>query len=553
MRAALVIFLDDMQWADVGTRDLVRFLIRRWNEAPARVLVLLAVRQEEVQTSGELREWLRGLAHEVDETAFSRLSLEPLDAAMLRTLVEELFVAEGTSQAMAAFVSALYRETNGLPLYFVQTLRALLERGVLSWAEEQRAGQAGRQLRVQASDITRLQRMLPATLRAVIQSRLERLAPATRRLLTAGAVLGTRFQPEHAWALAKLEESAGIDALEEAERHMVVRTMPGGALCEFTHDKIQNVIYDEAGEVRRKILHRDALGLLEREGGASAAALAHHALATGLASAAFRYSLEAGDVAMQVFAVRDAITHYEHALRLLPRSPGQREHTESTDRQVSLLPGKAWEHLYTQLGRAYEWQGAWDEARAIYQAQRAYAREQGARTLEASTLTRMAHVAREQSWDLPTAQTLVSEALAMVEPTDDMAMLAETHWTFAQFAALAGEHGLARPHAERALELALAADQEELIARSFLLVAQIALQRGAWGEAATAASQGRSGFAALAEEAPTTGKTPAITSLDVVTEESSAQLLFTGSLPSTSAAYRAMEAICLSVVSGVAI
>ncbi len=551
--AALVIFLDDMQWADVGTRDLLRFLIRRWNEASAPVLVLLAVRQEEVQTSGGLREWLRGLAQELDETAFIRQTLAPLDAAMVQSLVDTLFVAEGMAQSMAPFVRALYRETNGLPLYFVQMLRALLEQGVLAWTDEPRGEQSRRQLCVRTNDMNRLRRMLPATLRAVIQGRLERLAPATRRLLTAGAILGTRFRPEHAWALAKLDEAAGIDALEEAERHMVIRTSPGGALCEFAHDKIQNVIYDEVGEVRRKILHRDALGLLEREGGASAAELAHHALATGHDAAAFRYCLEAGDVAMQVFAVRDAITHYEHALRLLPRSLAVQEPTEGDSGHVSSLPGKAWEHLYSQLGRAYEWQGAWDEARAIYQAQRAYARRQGARTLEASTLTRMAHVAREQSWDLPTAQTLMGEALAMVEPTDDMAMLAETHWTFAQFAALAGEHNLARPHAERALELALAADQEELIARCFLLVAQIALQRGAWSEAATAAAQGREGFATLAEDAPDTSKHQAITTMDVATEESSAQLLFTGSLPSTAAAYRAMEAICLAIVSCAAI
>lgn len=108
----------------------------------------------------------------------------------------------------------------------------------------------------------------------------------------------------------------------------------------FAHDKIREVAYSEAGDARRRIFRGRALQTLEREG-ASAAVLAYHALASGSVEMAFRWSTTAGDEAMTVFAVRDAIGHYEQALK------HANEHTLD-------VPMTSLHHLYSQLGRAYE-------------------------------------------------------------------------------------------------------------------------------------------------------------------------------------------------------
>src|SRR5205807_8071918 len=112
-------------------------------------------------------------------------------------------------------------------------------------------------------ETTRFQRLLPSSRRAVIQERLERLTSTTRKLLMAASVLGTRFQPAQAWELAELDELTGLDALEEAERHLVVRVLEGGEVCVFTHDRLREVAYTETGEVRRRVLHRRAFEVLE--------------------------------------------------------------------------------------------------------------------------------------------------------------------------------------------------------------------------------------------------------------------------------------------------
>ena len=114
--------------------------------------------------------------------------------------------SRATSQTVAHLAQWLHAETNGQPLYLVQMLRALLEQGVLAW--EERDARDARdvslpvgshanmrwRLRVRMSpqEIANLGRLLPASMRAVIQQRLERLSAPTRSFLMAGAVLGTR-------------------------------------------------------------------------------------------------------------------------------------------------------------------------------------------------------------------------------------------------------------------------------------------------------------------------------------------------------------------------
>src|SRR5205823_12286019 len=112
----------------------------------------------------------------------------------------------------------------------------------------------------------------------------------------------------------------GVEALEEAIGSGILREEDAGAgrlgSYRFAHDLIRDVVYTELGEARRQILHQRALVRLETER-ARASELAYHALSAGQAEEAYRYSVQAGDEAAAVFAVKDAIRHYEQARTLL--------------------------------------------------------------------------------------------------------------------------------------------------------------------------------------------------------------------------------------------
>ncbi len=121
----------------------------------------------------------------------------------------------------------------------------------------------------------------------------------------------------------------------------------------FANDMLRDVVYTEAGDARRRLFHRRALEILEAAGD-SAAVLAHHAQAAGLAQAAFRHSLAAGREALRLSAVSEAIVHFERARQLV---------------QEASLPEAAADgdlrDLYLLLAKAYELAGQTEKALAI--------------------------------------------------------------------------------------------------------------------------------------------------------------------------------------------
>src|ERR671917_723803 len=238
---------------------------------------------------------------------------------------------------------------------------------------EQPVVEVGPALRAKKSAL--LRGLLPKSVREVIRSRLSRLSAGAYELLRAGAVLERGFGFELLVKVADLGEAEGLRALDELiERRLLLEEASGreeeeealffysSATYTFSHEKIRQVAYTEEGHARRRVLHRRALEVLEEEGSAPAAELARHALAGGLAQPAYHYLVAAGDQAMEVLAARDAIKHYQRARSLLAEEK-ERIGTRLVEPSIPDL-----EHLYIQLGRAYELTKEWGMARAAYEA-----------------------------------------------------------------------------------------------------------------------------------------------------------------------------------------
>jgi predicted ATPase len=136
-------------------------------------------------------------------------------------------------------------------------------------------------LRVPPDELAHFDGLVPAPLRLLVQSRLERLSLSARHLLAAGAVLGKRFSLTQATAVAGLAAEVGLEAAEEALRHLLVREESGGLVFAFIHEKFRDIIYTEAHEARRRFLHARAIDVLKQDG-ASSAEVADHMRAVGV-------------------------------------------------------------------------------------------------------------------------------------------------------------------------------------------------------------------------------------------------------------------------------
>ncbi len=392
-RTMLVLFIDDVQWADAASLDVLHYLARRFAESETPALLLLTLRMGERAMPPGLTEWRTGMERAVPLT---HLQLGPLTAEDILRLLQAFGGKGGKDGRRSAdlerFGQWLFAETEGQPFYLMETLKVLLERGALTSRPNEDGGWTIDFTAAMEHKMV-VRGFFPPSVREVICARLDRLPPNAFALLGAGAVLGQGITFEHLCQVADLAEQDGLPALDEVlHSGLLLETeRQGGPMTDgryvFAHAKIRAVVYAEAGEARRSIFHRRALEALQAAA-APAAVLAYHALAAGLAEAAFHWSLAAGDEAMRVVAVRGAISFYEQARHLLTE-PVQSLSMEAT------LPAPEIEHLYTHLGRAYELNTEWEKARTAYTSMLAYAQDACQPAMESAALNRLAALAAQ--------------------------------------------------------------------------------------------------------------------------------------------------------------
>ena len=361
-RAPLVKWVDDLQWADSATLDFLQYAIRRWRDSAARVLLLVSLRSEALlpvtqpQQAGGLQggltggpqgliHWLASLERELTPI---HIELEPLGEVETVQMVQSILAPPA-----ADFAQWVYYETRGQPFYLMETLKDLLERQVLH--PKRRA--VGRwSFAVDAEHDLGQTVRVPSTVRAVIRSRLNRLSPNAFSLLVAGAVLEQRITFDRLCAISNVTEDLGLPALDElVSGRLLLEAVQLGAASAyaFANDMLRDVVYTEAGDARRRLFHRRALEFLEAAGD-SAAVLAHHAQAAGLAQATFHHSLAAGREALRLSAVSEAIVHLERA-RQFVREASLPEAAAKSDLR----------DLYMLLAKAYKTGGQTEKALAI--------------------------------------------------------------------------------------------------------------------------------------------------------------------------------------------
>jgi serine/threonine protein kinase len=291
--ATLVVFVDDLQWADLDSAEMLVELLR--DAGSLTLLLMLGFRAETHPRSPALAFLLAAVA-ELRGVRFTHLPLQPLDPEAAAAMASQLLAPSGEHPASRERAESIARESAGNP-FFIGELVAYVRRVE----------------RTRPSDFAA--EGLPLT--SVIRARAEQLPEAAQRLLETVAIAGRPIQSADALAAALGEDrSTTWLALLRTDRFVRTLTTAEGEFVEPFHDRLRETIVAGLAEEQRRLRHRALATTLERSAPADLELLGVHFEGAGQLDRAGSYYAKAAEQAASALAFNSAAARYEKALRL---------------------------------------------------------------------------------------------------------------------------------------------------------------------------------------------------------------------------------------------
>jgi DNA-binding NarL/FixJ family response regulator len=285
----LIIAIEDLQWADRSTLDLLSFLVRAAEQG--RLLVAVTVRTEDAPLRTDVINCLTELRRTrlVEHLELRRLSRDET-AALIEAIQE--------APASPPVVDDIYARSDGNPFFIEELLAGPPEA-----------------------------RRLSPSLRDVALAQIASLSEPAQHLLQVAAVAGHSVDHDVLVSVAGVDE-ARSSSLREVLRHHVLILEPETDRYRFRHALVREAVYDDVLPGERRRLHRDYARTLSDKGSShppdatAAAELAYHWDRAGAALGAYAAYLEAARAAERSYAHHEALRHYSRALELADSDAG---------------------------------------------------------------------------------------------------------------------------------------------------------------------------------------------------------------------------------------
>jgi DNA-binding CsgD family transcriptional regulator/tetratricopeptide (TPR) repeat protein len=405
--APAIILIEDIHWADESTLDLLKFLGRRIQRT--RSLLIATYRDDEVGSQHPL--WF--LLGDLPAQYTVRLHLSPLSEGAVAQLAREA----------GRDATGVYHVTGGNPFFVTEVL----------------AGESAH---------------IPPSVRQAVLGRAARLTAPARELLDLASVVPTRAER---WLLEAIL-GVSVDALEDCAASGLVR-LEHDALI-FRHDLARQAIQETMPAPRARARHAAVLQALLSQEATALARIVHHARAAGDEATVVQVAPRAAEQASTLGAHREAVSHYDAALRAAT--------TLSPVEQAQLLEKRAYEYYLT---------GEIENAAADRQAALAIWQSEQRQDKEGENLRWLSRLAWFQG-KRAAAERYTDQAIAVLEALPPGRELAMTYSNRAQLYMLSGETEAATSWGQRAIGLAEAFGDTEIVVHALNNVGTGLLESG---------------------------------------------------------------------------
>jgi serine/threonine protein kinase/tetratricopeptide (TPR) repeat protein len=307
-----LLMLDDLQFADPGSLDLLGMLLRQ--AVGTSLLITGAYRDVALSYSNPTSRLITSL--EAANLVFG-IALRRLPEAEVKQLLEALL---GNSVSKK-FVKSIYKATEGNPYFIEELIKSLAVDGQIRL-------QDGRWAQQNTSLVP-----IPGSIKAVLGKRLDYFKSQSLELLQLAATIGRNF------ALSLLEEASPygddvnqkgveealgaqlIEVVDIVDRPTRSASVEIDVLYQFQHALIRETLYEELRSLRRRQLHRRVAAAIEKlaspEPISNPAELAHHYIAGAEDHKAVPYLRQAGESAFQFYGNEEAVEHFSQACEIL--------------------------------------------------------------------------------------------------------------------------------------------------------------------------------------------------------------------------------------------
>src|SRR5215217_5943505 len=305
-----MIVLDDLHWADTASLDLLLSVADLVEGLPLLITCLLRPDKDAPSWSAIEKARSRLGAH------YTEILLEPLDAEDSKVLLGNLLYIEDLPESVRRLI---LNKAEGNPFFVEEVIRTLIDSEYI--VQENNHWRATREI----VNVT-----IPDTLTGVLSARIDRLPENTKHVAQTAAVLGRIF----GYRLLKTVCAAAPppEQIEDVEPHLGVltyeelvreRTNHPELKYIFKHALTQEAAYEALLIRRRKELHRRAGEVLEQlypeQSSELSSVLAYHFRLGEDWQRAADYAMGAGAQAVKVYAMNEALEHYENAYRALQK------------------------------------------------------------------------------------------------------------------------------------------------------------------------------------------------------------------------------------------
>jgi class 3 adenylate cyclase/tetratricopeptide (TPR) repeat protein len=291
----LIVFLDDLHWADPTSLDLLTTLLPLVNQN--QLMIITAFRPRRSEPSWQFHETAERDYH----FRYRAIFLEPLDIDQSQNLVANILEVEDLPETVR---QAIMEKAEGNPFYVEEIIRSLIDnKQVVKEDGHWRATQ----------DVVGI--AVPDTLTGVITARLDRLDEQARQLVQSAAIIGREFSVSLLAAVADSSKSLD-EAIVNLQRREIIQEKsryPERRYI-FKHALTQQAAYDSILLSNRRELHRRAAKTIENHKPDQAAEIARHWLEARKPGRAMPYLVKAGDQAASAYATGEAIDYYNQAL-----------------------------------------------------------------------------------------------------------------------------------------------------------------------------------------------------------------------------------------------